>query len=287
MSKIEETKEPAKIISFINMKGGVGKTTLCINIGYCLERVFNKKVLIIDMDPQFNASQSLFEKFQDYKYYLEKKKQKETIKYLFDQDISLIYDTEKPSHGNNISLIEKLTDNLHIIPGDLEMVKIESAERGTENLLKYHLNKIKDSQDYDYILIDCPPTYSIYTTASLIASDFYLVPIKPDIYSALGIDLLRYVVSRIESLHNATAKQLGTIFTIYEDKPTVNKTIKDIIDSEPSYSYFEKKMYDYTYIPNGSINTLMYDMITTRSNIVEITNEFIQEVERCVKSSNN
>ncbi|QNK86478.1 AAA family ATPase [Sporosarcina sp. resist] len=280
-----QEKEPAKVISFINMKGGVGKTTLCINIAYCLERAFSKKVLIIDMDPQFNASQSLFEKFKNYAYYLEKKKKKETIKYLFDQDISLVHGGNTPSSGFTVNPIEELTPNLHIIPGDLDMVRLESSERGTENLLKNYIQKVIKNVDYDYVLIDCPPTYSFYTTASLIASDLYFVPIKPDIYSALGIDLLRFVINRVETLHGASAKQLGAIFTVVENIPIVNKTIKDITDAEPEFNYLETRMSDFKYVPNGSISSFMYDMSTTRKEITSITTEFIQEVAKCPKTT--
>ncbi|WP_419962060.1 ParA family protein [Psychrobacillus sp. BM2] len=287
MTGVENTqvKEPAKVISFINMKGGVGKTTLCINIAYTLERAFSKKVLVVDMDPQFNASQSLFEKFKNYEYYLEKKKRKETIKYLFDQDISLVYGGKIPSTESKINPIEELTPNLHIIAGDLDMVRLESSERGTENLLKNYIQTLTKNVDYDYILIDCPPTYSFYTTASLIASDLYFVPIKPDIYSALGIDLLRFVINRVDTLHGASAKQLGTIFTVVENIPTVNKTIKDIIESEPDFNYFENKMTDFKYVPNGSISSFLYDMATTRTEITSITSEFIQEVAKCPKTT--
>lgn len=165
------------------------------------------------------------------------------------------------------------------------MVRLESSERGTENLLKVYIQNLLKNVDYDYILIDCPPTYSFYTTASLIASDLYFVPIKPDIYSALGIDLLRFVINRVDTLHGASAKQLGTIFTVVQDIPTVNKTINDIIKSEPDFNYFQNRMTEFKYVPNGSISTFLYDMSTTRAEITSITNEFIQEVAKCPKTT--
>lgn len=128
------------IVSFINMKGGVGKTTLCINIGYTLAFHFNKKVLIIDMDPQFNATQALMEKFKSTQYYEDIQKENKTISYVLNHSFGGV--TSKVSELSVHDIIEKLENQqLHLIPGDLAIIDFESSRRGSEKILKEYIEK--------------------------------------------------------------------------------------------------------------------------------------------------
>ncbi|QDQ01175.1 AAA family ATPase [Lysinibacillus fusiformis] len=207
------------VISFLNMKGGVGKTTLCKEIGYYLSRN-GKKVLLIDVDPQGNLTQSIFEKY-NYKHHYETETERNRKFQVCTATISNVFDYTSVVEGVKESdFILKLDDYLSIIPGDLNAVFFERSGGGSEseNAIKNFIEDFKIRESYDYILMDCPPTFSFYTTAALLASDFYLSPIHPDSYSVLGIDLLFQVVERLKKVYRDRFKttpldHLGVIFT--------------------------------------------------------------------------
>lgn len=202
-----------KVISFINMKGGVGKTTLTKELGYHLSHVLDNKVLLIDVDPQMNLTQSLFQAFgyapsQDIA-------QRVQMEELSDQEegsrtkrsitvssvsIASIFSGTITSPATPENSILKLDDNLSIVPGQLGIdfslrnLNSTTLENGIyEFIKKHHLR-----EQFDFIFIDCPPTYSSYTTASLKASDAYLIPAKPEAYSILGVDMLLKVVDSVQ-----------------------------------------------------------------------------------------
>lgn len=201
------------VISFINMKGGVGKTTLCREIGLFLSEKFSRvqddgeakdlKVLLIDIDPQANLTQSLLENFDKEIEFYKKDKNGEfildndnkiveykcSIDNLFKQDMTGIQEKH---------IILELSDNLDLMPGELETVFLQRQQNThTPFVLRNYILDKKLKEKYDFILLDCPPTYSVYTEMSFYASDYYLVPAVPDAYSSLGVDLLERVVKDI------------------------------------------------------------------------------------------
>lgn len=213
-----------KVISLINMKGGVGKTTLTINIAHFLSERNDKKILIIDIDPQFNATQCLFSGEEYVKYIKEKK---DTIVSLFDDSIRTTVSSvegikeEQPRLLSDIKPFE-VSDELHILPGNLELFKLSmSSGSGRENRLKQYIRQINASQSYDYVLIDTPPTPSVWMTSALIASDYYLIPVKPDPMSFVGIDLLENIISSKRDAYDLTIKCIGLIFTMVEREDSV------------------------------------------------------------------
>jgi chromosome partitioning protein len=208
----------SKIISFINMKGGVGKTTLCKEVGYYLSHVDNKKVLLIDLDPQANLTQSYFRKFK-YKHESALKTDEEHNFNITNKSVNNVLQPSVSKEPEKKDCLLELTDNLSIIPGNLDTVfvsrKTDSAEM-TQSIYNF-LFEYHDFSDYDYILIDCPPTYSEYTVAAILPSQYYIIPVKPDSYSILGIKMLEKVIRDIKTKHkiyfkNKPLKNLGVIF---------------------------------------------------------------------------
>ena len=223
-----------KVISFVNMKGGVAKTTLAVNVADCISRRHNKKVLLIDVDPQFNATQCLLNG-DFYKAHIDNKGH--TIIDLFD-------DTPKTtvssvSGGSEKSPINKdeikpivITDNLHLIPGALNLYRLEmNGGQGRELRLKNYIQHLNDMIAYDYVIIDTPPTPSAWMSSALIASTHYLVPVKPEPLSATGIDLLQSVINRITSNYNLNLSCAGVVFTIVEGNTLVYRQAKKYIDN--------------------------------------------------------
>lgn len=206
------------------MKGGVGKTTLSTNICDCLSKRNHKKVLLIDIDPQFNATQCLFSG-DEYIQYL--KKGKDTIVNIYDDSIRIKTSTVSGiAEGKNKELKDirpyEFQDNFFILPGNLELYKLEMPSgSGRENRLKKYIQQINKLENFEYVIIDTPPTPSVWMTSALLASDFYLIPVKPDPISFVGIDLLEKIIDSKREAYDLQIKCLGLIFTIVEREDSI------------------------------------------------------------------
>lgn len=194
-----------KVVSIINYKGGVGKTTITANLASEMA-CRGKRVLVIDLDPQTNLTFS-YMKVEEWSKTYEKEK---TIKYWFDS----IIDGTKPVPSFKDLIVRKnevdlICSHLGLIDVDIELAAGLSA--GTErqhrnnfiktySYIKNELNTLKGQ--YDIVLFDCPPNFSIVTKNALIASDYYIVPAKMDYLSTLGINQLKNHVTSLVNQYN-------------------------------------------------------------------------------------
>ncbi|WP_276929408.1 ParA family protein [Ferroplasma acidiphilum] len=282
------------VISTINLKGGVGKTQTTIALSELLANNYNKKVLIIDLDPQTNATVSLM----DENNWLEMDKRGNTIFQLFSDKV---FNTELFNINNsivkNVSNVNSGIKNLDLLPSSLRLIDIQDKLPLVSNsgyfiktpitILKESLGKIINN--YDYVLIDCPPNLGLITLSGIYISDYYLIPTVPDILSTYGIP---QILSRIENFKmdaNINIKPLGIIISMFRSN---NRLHNSIIDS---LKYRERKG-DYprifnTYIPlsvkiseaaefNSKVNTLGqkygYDLYNKYN---ELTREIMSYVE--------
>ncbi len=169
-----------KVIAFMNMKGGVAKTTTAVNIGYTLAMEYQQKVLLIDADPQASATEYILENDQ----IAHVMKPENTLLALFDRD-----------HANE-QIIFPFTKRFHLIPSHQNLIYQQLDDhpfRLKEYIDKYHLK-----ETYDFILIDCPPTPSGYTTLALLSSDCFLVPSTVEPMAIDGIPKLLTVVHNLK-----------------------------------------------------------------------------------------
>lgn len=236
-----------KVISVINMKGGVGKTTLSTGIADYISNHHEKhyKTLLIDVDPQFNATQALLDLYKEDKkkfdeeenfYNCEVKKNKKTIYTLFRSRTDL---SQKISTPKSEDLIISLSDNLDILCGDLNLVLVNKYNDSSN--LKRIANFIEDNgllDKYDYIIIDCPPTLTIYTDSALMASDFYIIPNRIDRFSIIGINSLQSAVDMLIYSERIKLKCLGIVYTMVnknnspkQERLKNNFESKDIINN--------------------------------------------------------
>lgn len=211
-----------KVVSFINYKGGVGKTTLTANVAAELA-YRGKRVLVVDLDPQTNLTLS----FIDLDKWQELDEEGRTIKHWYDEfldadlDESLSELIVVPDKVNNILNQLNSQGYVHLISSHLELINLDmelatryggNSERTIRSSflrlfsrLKKGLEEVED--DYDLVLIDCPPNFNIVTQNAIIASNMYLVPAKADFLSTLGIDQLVRHIDALTIRYNNYVKQ--------------------------------------------------------------------------------
>jgi len=199
-----------KTISFINMKGGVGKTTTVVEIGTILARDHGKSVLIIDLDPQTNATFS-FMGIEDW----EALKDNATIADVLGMNSS--YSSRDRDYDINQAIVKNVKgiNGLDLIPSHIELTFLDldlSGQAGREIILQNQLTKC--DAEYDFILIDCPPNLTLAPQNALVVSDHIIVPVTPEFYPSIGLPLLINRVSELKRrLPNCNVEILGVVFT--------------------------------------------------------------------------
>lgn len=226
-------------ISFINLKGGVGKTTLTVAVAEILSIEFNKKVLVIDLDPQTNATVLLISQEE----WEERNSENKTIHQLFLDKIhnTKVFDINE-AIISNVSNIKNRQANLDLLPSSIDLIDITDSisALNTDNRIIDIINKELKKRDlsgrsiednYDYILIDCPPNLDGITMCGVYISDYYIVPVLPDTLSTYGlkqvIDKIQKKTREIKRLDKEyNIKPLGVVINRYRNTKGYNR-IKD------------------------------------------------------------
>ena len=232
----------AVCVSMINMKGGVGKTTLASQISWYATMKLNKKVLLIDLDPQSNASQSVMSP-QGYVNYLNKGGL--TVADIFEQFTPTGTATGSPKKLDPLKAIVSRVQYkdgslLHIVPSRLELSFTLRNPTGKETLLARFVSKIEGN--YDLIIIDCSPTDSILTDAAYHSSRYVLVPIRAEFLASIGFPLLNRSIKAFQMRHEDKVIEVcGLVFNDYSrgDVKSENKIARqDVLGKAATYGWY-------------------------------------------------
>lgn len=218
-----------KIISLVNQKGGVGKTTTSINLSASLA-MYDKRVLLLDLDPQGNATTGVGFNKGD----IEKS----------------VYDVFNGTCEVNDVVLRTKFHNLSLLPSSLQLagIDIELLEKGREDptfqkafQLRDKLNAVREY--YDYVIIDCPPTLGLITTNALTASDSVIIPVQCEFFALEGITQLLNAIMLTQKKLNPNLKLEGVLLTMFDSKTNLGIEVIEEIRS-----YFKEKVYT-TIIP--------------------------------------
>lgn len=213
----------AKIVCVVNQKGGVGKTTTAVNLGASLAAA-NKKTLIVDFDPQGNASSGLGIEKQSF--------ESSNIYNALIGEIP-IKDAVYPVHKDSLNdFLYVSPSNTELTGAEVELLQVEEKEFILKNLL----SMIKD--DYEYIMIDCPPSLGILTINALTAADSVLVPIQCEYYALEGLGQLQSILSLVRQRINPNLKVEGYLLTMFDTRNNICHSVANEIKN-----YFNEQVF--------------------------------------------
>lgn len=201
-----------RIIAIANQKGGVGKTTTAINLSSCLASE-GKKVLSIDLDPQGNMTSGLG---------VDKDGVEKTV-----------YDMIIGEAGIEECVVKEAIENLDVLPSNIDLSAAEIELIGVENkeyIIKGEVDKIKD--EYDFIIIDCPPALSMLTINAMTTANSVLVPIQCEYYALEGLSQLIHTIELVQERLNASLEIEGVVFTMYDARTNLSlQVVENVKDN--------------------------------------------------------
>lgn len=194
-----------KVIAVLNQKGGVGKTTTTINLGSYLAKA-GKRVLVVDLDPQGNATSGLG----------------------IDKTVlnATMYDALFDHAGASKMVLTTEYDNVQILPANQNLAGAE-VQLVSALQRELQLRQVLEQFDHDYILVDCPPSLGLLTINALSAADQVLIPVQAEYYALEGLSQLLNVIERVQNAINPNLGILGVVITMYDERNSLSKNVKD------------------------------------------------------------
>jgi chromosome partitioning protein len=210
-----------KIVAIANQKGGVGKTTTSINLSTCIASSSKESVLLIDLDPQGNTTSGLG---------------------LTPEPETSLYEVLLGTEKISSRIQETRFENLSIIPADMDLAGAEIELAQSENhltRLREVLSKLKKSSDYDYVIIDCPPSLGVLMTSALAAADELLIPLQCEFFGLEGLAKIVHVQEQVRlSGANPNGSIEGIVMTMFDGRTNLSKQVVEQVQQ-----YFPDEVY--------------------------------------------
>jgi chromosome partitioning protein len=256
-----------KIIAIANQKGGVGKTTTAINLSACLG-ILEKKILIIDCDPQANASSG--------------------VGVIPEESEYSIYDCIVNDIDPNLAVVATNTPNLSIIPSNINLVgaELELINRPQrEFVLRHVLDKIKDK--FDYIFIDCLPSLGLVTVNALTAADSVLIPVQCEFFSLEGLGKLKNTINLVKKQLNPALEIEGIVLSMYDPRLRLANIVLNEVRTHSKDFVFETVIHRSARLaeaPNMHLPVILYDAASKGSvNFLNLSKEFLIKNKDSIK----
>jgi len=274
VSKIKIHLREIITVAIINYKGGVGKTTISMYLSSALARFYNKRVLLIDIDPQANATETLLPPGVDVKKI-------GTMKDFLNPD---------SDRGLDQCIIPSRVKNIDLVPNDPDILLIDDKIHGNSNLMVKladaigKFDSVEKVVNYDFCIIDCPPYISHYAMMALLASDYYIVPLEADdSFSLNGLEILSIKVKVIKNM-NKRLRLLGYVINKLDLRTKLGQTMPEIIRRQLREKLFDTAIRISSDIKMSiAVRTPLFDF-RPRSRAVynfrDLASEFLKRVKK-------
>ncbi|MFN3021497.1 MULTISPECIES: ParA family protein [Soonwooa] len=256
----------AKIIGVANQKGGVGKTTTAVNLASALG-VLEKRILLIDADPQANATSGLG----------------------IEEVNASTYDLLEHSAEARKCILPTSSPNVDIIPSHIDLVaaEIELVDReNREYMMRKALESVK--KDYDYIIIDCAPSLGLITINALTASDSVIIPIQCEYFALEGLGKLLNTIKNVQKIHNPNLDIEGLLLTMYDSRLRLSNQVVEEVNSHFPEMVFEtiiSRNVRLSEAPSFGESILKYDAESKGAiQYIQLAEEVLLKNEKLVKS---